>query len=504
MPERPSNPEIKRRDLLKGAAVSSVAAAVGFPARAQGTEETPIGAENRKAGTTDWQLTYTKVDPATRYRCPWIEGYVSEVSLRAGDNLQFFVSTQPSAEFKIDLYRLGYYGGKGGAHYKTLGPFKGTTQPEPKEGPNRLRECQWEPCTDLTIPRDWPTGVYLGKLSLIDDRYQSYVVFIVRDDRPADLVFQCSTNTWQAYNRWPSQFSLYDDGKSEWALGDKATISFDRPYGKYCQILDAPLSQGSGEFLLWEFPLAYWLEKEGYDVTYCSNSDVHESPDCLLRGRAFLSVGHDEYWSLEQYAHVKKAIEEGVHAAFLSGNTCCFVSPFTPGTDGRPNRTLTRTGRFGGLTKWEEGKMGPFSMEGPNEAELIGARTITPYNGSGDWIVAKADHWLFEGTGLRKGEGIPGLVGWEFHGDPATHLPGFEVVAEGEAINSGDEKAHWTATLYNGPKGNLVFNAATIWWAQGLSQPPGHMVPYSHNGRPHGEDGRVQRITRNLLARFLA
>ena len=30
------------------------------------------------------------------------------------------------------------------------------------------------------------------------------------------------------------------------------------------QILDAPLSQGSGEFLLWEFPLAFWMEQHGY------------------------------------------------------------------------------------------------------------------------------------------------------------------------------------------------------------------------------------------------
>jgi len=51
-----------------------------------------------------------------------------------------------------------------------------------------------------------------------------------------------------------------------------ASVS-DRPYGKYVQILDNPLSMGSGEFLLWEYPLCYWLEKEGYDVTYCSNVD---------------------------------------------------------------------------------------------------------------------------------------------------------------------------------------------------------------------------------------
>ena len=39
-------------------------------------------------------------------------------------------------------------------------------------------------------------------------------------------------------------------------------------------IMDQPLSQGSGEFLMWEFPLAYWMEKEGYDVSYISNVDT--------------------------------------------------------------------------------------------------------------------------------------------------------------------------------------------------------------------------------------
>ena len=54
-------------------------------------------------------------------------------------------------------------------------------------------------------------------------------------------------------------------------------MSFDRPYGKYCQIFDAPQSIGSGEFLLWEFPLAFWLEQHGYDVTYCSNVDTMDA-----------------------------------------------------------------------------------------------------------------------------------------------------------------------------------------------------------------------------------
>ena len=500
---------LDRRDLLKGLAAAGLASAMQpfsgslFAAGAPATSDL-IRRENEKPGTTDWQLTYTRIDPATKYRCPWIEGFVSRASVRAGESLELYVSTRPAAPFKLDVYRLGYYGGKGGRHLASLGPFRGQPQPDPPVGEERLRECQWEPSTVLEIPADWPSGVYLGKLSLLEGRYQSYVVFIVRDDRQADLLFQCSDNTWQAYNRWPDNYSLYDsDSGKAWNLVSGVRVGYDRPYGKYCQILDAPLSQGSGEFLLWEFPLAYWLEQHGYDVTYCSNTDIHADPQCCLRAKAFLSVGHDEYWSLEQFRHVQAAVQAGVNAAFLSGNTCCFVTPLVPNGRGTANRVLTRAGRYGGLSEEEKAYMGPFPVEGPNEAMLIGARTISPFNGSGDWIVRRPDHWLFEGTGMKAGEGIPGLVGWEFHGDPAD-LPGLEVVADGETINGGGKTAHWTATIYQGPKGNHVFNASTIYWAQGLSHPPGHMLPYSHFGRPHGPDFRVQQITRNLLAKFVS
>jgi hypothetical protein len=54
-----------------------------------------------------------------------------------------------------------------------------------------------------------------------------------------------------------------------------------------------------------------------------------------------------------------------------------------------------------------------------------------------------------------------------------------------------------------GTKGNSVINASTIFWAQGLSSPPGHTLPWSHWSRPHGPDERVQTITRNLLRRAL-
>ena len=501
MSEKKDTP-ISRRDILKGVALTGVAAGMLHGDAEARVRRNALQKENKKQGTRDWQLTYTKVDPATRFRCPWIEGYCSQASVKAGESLDIMVSTNPAVPFEIDIYRMGYYGGTGARHMLHVGPLEGSTQSDPPVGENRLRECTWEVAHSLTIPEDWMSGVYLGKLTPLEGRFQSYVIFIVTDTRQADVLFQCSDNTWQAYNRWPDNYALYDDGKSAWALKPHTHVSYDRPYGKYCQILDAPLSQGSGEFLLWEFPLAYWLEREGYDVTYCSNTDVHRNRDELLRSKAFLSVGHDEYWSLEQFDHVQHAVNQGVNAAFLSGNTCCFVSPMQPASSGQPDRVFNRAGRFGGLTDAEKPTMGPFPMKGPNENTLIGARTITPYNGSGDWIVSKPGSWIFEDTGMKKGDSIKGLVGWEFHGDPAD-IPGLEVVAEGIATNAGEKNAHWTATLYPGPKDNWVFNAATIWWAQGLSTPPGHMLPFSHYGRPHGPDPRVEQITHNLLKRFI-
>jgi hypothetical protein len=177
--------------------------------------------------------------------------------------------------------------------------------------------------------------------------------------------------------------------------------------------------------------------------------------------------------------------------------------PLKPDASGAPYRTLQRIGRFGGFSEAEKklGIMGPFAKDDwPNENTLIGARTVYPFNGSADWIVTKPDHWIFEGTGMRKGDRIPGLVGWEHHGDPAK-IPGLEVVAEGTTTNGAEQKSYYTATVYPGPKGNWVFNAATIYWSFGLAVPPGVITPNSHFGRPHGADERVQKITANFLKR---
>ena len=94
---------------------------------------------------------------------------------------------------------------------------------------------------------------------------------------------------------------------------------------------------------------------------------------------------------------------------------------------------------------------------------------------------------MFAGTGVKKGDRIPGLIGWEYHGDPAA-LPGSRSSRQEPPGSGAVRPQKWTATIYPGPKGNFVFNASTIFWAQGLSSPPGHTLPWSHWSRPHGPD----------------
>lgn len=468
-----------------------------------------IRRENQKPGASDWQLTRVRPD-RDGFRTPWIEGYCSRQSVPAGESIDIHVSTNPPRSFRIEVFRMGYYGGRGARLMTTLGPFEGTAQETPQPGNRNLHECRWKASIRLDIPSDWPSGIYLGRLTTLVDPekepyWQSYVIFIVRDERPADILFQCSDNTWQAYNRWPNNYSIYTHPKG--TQGPWADVSFDRPYGREAQydaVVNDPLTFGSGEFLPLEFPLAYWLEEHGYDVSYCSNSDMIR-PDHGLKCKAFISVGHDEYWDIRQFRSVEKMRQEGVNLMFLSGNAICWVTPFRPSHDGRPSRLISRGGPYGANNAYalqREKEHGPFPEHGPDEGLVMGARNIEPVNGGGDWIILEPDHWIFAGTGVRKGDRIPGLIGWEYHGDPPA-IEGLRVVAGGTAWVGGQTPQKWTATFHTAPKGNFVFNAASIFWAQGLSSPPGHTLPWSHFSRPHGPDPRVQKITANLLDRAI-
>jgi hypothetical protein len=140
--------------------------------------------------------------------------------------------------------------------------------------------------------------------------------------------------------------------------------------------------------------------------------------------------------------------------------------------------------------------------QSPNENTLIGARSTGPITGGADWVCATPDHWLSEGTGMKKGDGIPGLIGWEWHGDPAP-IPGLQIIASAPTRSGDKIQGTYTATIYPGPKENIVFNASSCWFADGLSAPPGYVRPSVYT-TPKGPDARAQRITANLLSRMIA
>src|SRR6266566_3079009 len=82
---------ITRRDLLTGALGLGAMAALsscayvekdpgGVTRKTVAVQKDLIRRENEKAGTRDWLLTNTRVDPKSKYRCPWIEGYCSRTS----------------------------------------------------------------------------------------------------------------------------------------------------------------------------------------------------------------------------------------------------------------------------------------------------------------------------------------------------------------------------------------------------------------------------------------
>ena len=523
---------IHRRDLNKGAATAGLAltaGALGIPKDfgQSSVSNDLIQAENAKPGTRDWLLTKTHTVPGKinkildNGRCKVIEGYCSANSIRAGETLRIMVSTNPESAFKLEVFRTGYYGGAGARLVKTFDSIKGKTQPDPPVGENFVRECQWEPSVEFDVPKDWLSGVYLGKMTAKESGIQSYIIFIVRDDRPCDLLFQCSDLTWSAYNRWPADYSIYTEHKDWKSIGaPSGMVSFDRPYGLFTHPVNKiKTSGGSGEYLPWEFPMSYWLEQHGYDVSYISNVDTHADLEGLLRAKGFISVGHDEYWSQQMYQNAIKARDAGVSLAFFGGNSVLCVVPMEPSSSGVPNRCIRREGWFLPLPENMSEAARKMRIKrvlnesnfelnmGPDGALLMGGRLDSENGrgmGVGNWTCVIPDHWLFAGTGMKKGDSIKNLLGWEWHGAPAMSLPGMQVVAEGDAIINSKKVGHYTATVYDGPKGNVVFNAATIWWANGLSSPPGHKNPSRHGITQQGPDERVQKITHNLFQRMIS
>jgi hypothetical protein len=75
-----------------------------------------IVAENCKPGSpsTDWDVNGSG-DPR-------IQGFATDISVNLGETISFKIDTD-SPSYRIDIYRLGYYGGSGARQVTTIKPF---------------------------------------------------------------------------------------------------------------------------------------------------------------------------------------------------------------------------------------------------------------------------------------------------------------------------------------------------------------------------------------------
>src|SRR6185436_14714667 len=147
----------------------------------------PIVEENAKPGTDRWQL-------ASRASTD-IEGYASATSVAAGEAIAIYVSTADPT-YTIEIFRMGWYGGLGGRSMTDAIEHAAIHQPAPAPDPvTGLIACKWTDPHTIVIPNDWLSGVYLAKLTARPSGKQNYVIFVVRDSRRADVLFQSSVTT---------------------------------------------------------------------------------------------------------------------------------------------------------------------------------------------------------------------------------------------------------------------------------------------------------------------
>jgi len=169
----------------------------------------PSGAEMESASKAVATLQLT--NPATDGE---IEGYASAVSVNRGEDIKLYVNTKEPT-YSIEVLRIGWYGGRGMKRIMPAVARRGLAQAAPiVDSASGLIECDWQDPYTLHVPASddptvWPSGIYVAKLTAGSTGKQSYIVFVVRDDRrPSDLLFQSSVTTYQAYNDWGGR-SLY-------------------------------------------------------------------------------------------------------------------------------------------------------------------------------------------------------------------------------------------------------------------------------------------------------
>ena len=475
-----------------------------------------IAHENQLPGTKDWQLdAHTSLS--------YITGYAGVASATPGMAVPLYISALHPVTFSLNVYRLGWYQGLGGRLYyqspqlSSLAQGLWTTWAGLQDCPTctldpttHLLETHWQSEFALPIGRDWLSGVYLIKI-ITTNHAEAYIPLVVRNPKASSAVLaNISVNTYQAYNLWGG-FSLYRSDKIETAKGfltGAQKVSFNRPYDR---------SAGAGDLLAWDIHLIRWMERSDLDVTYTTDVDITEQPQQLLQHRVVITMAHDEYWTKAMRDGMEAARDKGVSLGFFGANAAYWQSRYEPDDLGNADRvivcykvlsktptTLKRDPMYGKdnavvTTEWRD------PVVHRPESELLGLQylSLIPTNATPDWVVTNAIDPLEVSAGLKPLQHIPGgLLGYEYDSLGATRSTpkNLHILASSPVKNTYNVQQVAMSAYYYAPSGAFVFDAGSMWWADGLDS---GTPPFAYQKNFLSGNAAIMALTYNLVEAML-
>ena len=446
-----------------------------------------------------------------------IQGFATDISVNRGETVNFKIRTNTSS-YRLDIYRMGYYRGMGARKVSTVQVLN-----RPQTQPNCLNDratglidCgNWAVSASWAVPANATSGIYFAKVVRTDTGGASHIVFIVRDDAStSDLLFQTADTTWQAYNSYGGN-SLYTGSPA----GRAYKVSYNRPFNT--RVVDG----GQDWLFATEYPMVRWLEANGYNVSYFTGVDSDRYGNLIRNHKAFLSVGHDEYWSAAQRANVEAARDNGVNLAFFSGNEVFWKTRWENAIDGSgiPYRTLVSYKETHANAKidpqasiwtgtWRDPRFSPPADGGRPENALTGTLFTINAGATTAIKVPEADGKMRFWRNTSIANLSPGstatlsdrTLGYEWDEDIDNGFrPAGLIRMSTTTVNNapvlqdyGSTYARATAThhltLYKHSSGALVFGAGTVQWSWGLDG--------NHDIGNSTPDVRMQQATVNLFA----
>ncbi|MGW4160272.1 DUF4082 domain-containing protein [Streptomyces sp. NPDC004788] len=491
-----------------------------------GAGSNPIVCENSKPGTpmSDWFSGNNYGD---------IAGFATKMSVQPGETIQFKV--QSPAAYHVRIFRLGWYGGDGARQVSTdaqaaqIYPANYLTKRLDclKDSGTGLLDCgNWPATASWSVPSDAVSGLYIANFDQDDGNGVMPYPFVVRNDSStSDILVQTSDQTWQAYNKWGGA-NLYD-GNGPAPDGRAYKVSYNRPMD---------ISGDNGVYGS-EFEMIAWLERNGYDLSYASGVDVATRGATILpKHKMYMSQGHDEYWTGEQFTNVLNARKGGQHQTYFAGNEVFWKTRLEPSLDlgHTADRTLvcyketklkfpTPNGVPDPSDQWTGTFMDPDSTKAgaPYRPENILTGSMFQVNGyRSDAITVPAAYGkmrLWRNTsvaGLTGGQVATfpkGTLGYEWDADienatrPAGQIRMSSTsvdVQDGKYLqdwgnNYGNGTATHSLVAFRDPTSKaLVFGTGTVQWSWGLTNVP----TADPGGAVVTEDKRMQQATVNILA----